>query len=66
VVLAGGSDVVDAFGEIVGDGGEVAYRGGVLLPVLVDDLHEGAEADGDEEGDDQGRHGAAERGLRNQ
>ncbi len=44
----------------------VAYRGGVLLPVLVDDLHEGAEADGDEEGDDQGRHGAAERGLRNQ
>ena len=39
---------------------------GALLPALVDHLNEGAEADGDEEGDDQGGHGPAQRGLGDQ
>ena len=37
-----------------------------LLPVLIEHLHEGAEAYRDQEGDDQGGDRAAERRLRNQ
>ena len=53
-------------GEQIGDRREVALDRGALLPVLIDHLDEGAKADGDQEGDDQGGHGAAKRGLRYQ
>ena len=59
-------EAVDALGKQVGERREVALHRGALLPVLVDHLDEGAEADGDQEGDDQGGHGAAKRGLRDQ
>ena len=38
----------------------------LLLPVLVDHLYERAEANGDQEGNNQGGHSAAKRGLRYQ
>ena len=39
-VLPDGGEAVDAFGQQVGDGGEVALHRGALLPALVDHLHE--------------------------
>ena len=54
------------FGEQVASAARSRLHRRALLPVLVDHLHEGAEADGDQEGDDQGGHGAAKRGLRYQ
>ena len=65
-VLPRGSDPVDALGKHIGQRRQVALAGGALLPVLIDHLNEGAEADGDQERNDQGRHGAAKRRLRNQ
>ena len=59
-------DAIDALGEIVGERCEVALGGGALLPGLIEHLHEGAEADRDQEGDDQGGYGAAKRRLRRQ
>jgi len=65
-ILPDGADAVETLGEQIGDGGEVALDGRAGLPVLVDHLHERAETDGDQEGDDQGRHGTAKRRLRYQ
>ena len=62
-VLPDRAEAVEAFGQQVGERGEVALHGAALLPALVDHLHEGAKADGDEEGDDESRHGAAKRRL---
>ena len=62
-VLPDRADAVEPFGQEVGEGGEVTLHGGALLPALVDYLHEGAEADGDEEGNDERGHGAAKRRL---
>ena len=63
-VAAIGGEAVDALGKHVGDRGEIALHRRALLPVLVDHLDEGAEADRDQEGDDEGGDGAAKRGLR--
>ena len=62
-VLPDGAEAVEAFGQQVGERGEVALHRGAFLPALVDHLHEGAEADGDEEGNDERRHGATKRRL---
>ena len=62
-VLPDRGEAVEAFGQQVGERGEVALHRGALLPALVDHLHEGAEADGDQEGNDERRHGAAKRRL---
>ena len=43
--------------------GQVALHRRTLLPALVDHLHEGAEADGDQESNDERGHGAAKRLL---
>ncbi|MGX1351645.1 hypothetical protein AB7M49_005221 [Bradyrhizobium elkanii] len=51
---------IETFGEDVGERGEVALHRAALLPALVDHLNEGAEADRDEEGDDEGRDSAAQ------
>src|SRR5262249_60330789 len=56
-ILPPGGETVEPVGEDVGERCDVAFHGAALLPGLVDDLDEGAEADGDEEGDDQGRYG---------
>ena len=61
-ILPDRSDAVETLGEQIGDRGEVALDRRALLPVLIDHLHEGAEADGDQERDDQGGHGSAEAG----
>ena len=65
-ILPDRSDAVDTLGEQIGDRRQVPLHRGALLPVLIDHLDERAEADGDQEGDDQGGHGAAKRGLRYQ
>ena len=62
-VLPDRAEAVEAFGQQLGERGEVALHRGALLPALVDHLDEGAETDGDEEGDDERRHGAAKRRL---
>ena len=59
-----GGEAVDALGKHVGDRGEIALHRRALLAVLVDHLDEGAEADGDQEGDDEGGDGTTKRGLR--
>ncbi len=59
-VAAHRGQAVEAFGEDVGERGKVALHRAALLPVLVDHLDEGAEADGDQEGDDESRHSAAQ------
>ena len=65
-VLPDGGKAVEAFGQQVGERGDVALHRGALLPALVDHLDEGAEADGDQEGDDERGHGAAKRRLCNE
>ncbi len=65
-ILPDRGDAVDSLGEIIGNRGEVAFERCTLLPALIDHLNEGAEANGDQEGDDQGRHGTAQRRLRYQ
>src|SRR2546429_604394 len=55
----GRGQAVDAHSKDVGQRCDVALHRRALLPVVVDHLNEGAEADGDEEGDDQGGHSAA-------
>ena len=62
-ILADRGETIDALGENVRQRRDVALDGGALLPDVVDHLHEGAEADRDEEGDDQGGHGPAQRRL---
>ena len=62
-ILSNRSEAIETLGQHVGEGREVALHRGAFLPALVDHLHEGAEADGDQEGDDEGRHGAAKRRL---
>jgi hypothetical protein len=66
VLLVDRCDAVETLGEKIGDRRHVAPDRGALLPALVDHLHEGAEADGDQEGDDKGGHRTAKRRLRNQ
>ncbi len=63
-ILPDRSDAVEALGQHVGEGGEVALHRGAFLPVLVDHLHEGAEADRDQERNDKGGHRAAKRNSR--
>ena len=58
-VLPDRGEAVDALSKDVGERCDVALHRRALLPVVVDHLNEGAEADGDEEGDDQGGHSAA-------
>jgi hypothetical protein len=65
-VLPDRSDTIETLGQQVGDGRKVTLDGGVFLPVLIDHLHERAEANGDQERDDKGRHGPAKRRLRYQ
>ena len=65
-VLTDRSDAIEPFGEQIGDGGEVALDRHAVLTGLIEHLDERAEADGDQESDDQGRHGPAKRGLRYQ
>ena len=56
-------DVIDALGQQIGDRRQVALDRRALLPALVDHLHECAKTNGNQEGNDQGGHGAAKRGL---
>ena len=58
-VLPDRGKAVETFGQQIGEGGDIALHGRPLLPALVDHLHEGAEADGDQEGNDERRYGAA-------
>jgi hypothetical protein len=62
-VLPDRGKAIQPFGQQIGEGGDIALHRGALLPALVDHLHEGAEADGDEEGNDERRHGATKRRL---
>jgi hypothetical protein len=62
-VLPDRAETVEALGQQIGERGEVALHRGTLLPALVDHLHEGAEADGDEKGDNERRYGTAKRRL---
>ncbi len=54
---------IEALGHHLGEGGKFAFHGRAFLPGLVDHLHEGAEADGDQERYDEGGHGATQRWL---
>ena len=63
---ADGRGVIEPLGEQVGEGREIAPRRILDLPVVIAHLDIGAEADGDEEGDDEGGNGAAEKSLGNQ
>ena len=65
-ILPDRGEMVDTLGEQIGDGRQVPLDGGALLPALIDHLDECAKANGNQEGDDQGGHGAAKRGLRYQ
>ncbi len=65
-ILPDRSDVVETLGQQVGDSRQIALEGGAFLPALIDHLHECAKTNGNQEGDDQGRHSAAKRGLRYQ
>src|SRR5665213_4363233 len=65
-ILSNGSDAVEPLGEDVGNRGEVALDRGALLPALIEHLHESAQANGDQEGDNQGWHRTAKRRLRYQ
>ena len=62
-VLPHRGEPIEPFGQQIGEGGDIALHRGALLPALVDHLHEGAEADRDQEGNDERRHGAAKRRL---
>ncbi|MGY4297118.1 hypothetical protein ACVWXN_005213 [Bradyrhizobium sp. i1.4.4] len=57
---------IDPLSEQVGQRRDVVAEHLPLLARLIDDLHERAETDRDQEGDDQRRHGAAQRRLRDQ
>ena len=65
-VLPNGSDPIEALGEHIGQRREVALDRRALQAILINHLHEGAKTDGDQESDDEGRHGAAKRRLRYQ
>ncbi len=65
-LLPGGGETIDALGQHVGERGQVALGGRALLTALVEHLHEGAQANGDQESDDQRGDSAAERRLRHQ
>ena len=60
------ADAIEALGEQIGQRRHIPLHRGALLPALVDHLNEGADADGDQESDDEGRDRAAERGFRDQ
>ncbi|MHC2520814.1 hypothetical protein ACVMHW_006696 [Bradyrhizobium diazoefficiens] len=64
--LPRGGEAVDALGEQIGECRDVMADHQPLLARLVDDLHERAEADRDQERDDERRHGATQRRLRDQ
>ena len=55
-----------SLGEEAGAGHHAPHDLADRLAAVVDHLHEGADADGDEKGDDQRRHRATQRGLRRQ
>ena len=57
---------VESLGDEVGDIVDVVDRLGDRLAAVVEHLHDGADADGQQEGDDQRRHRAAQRGLGDQ
>jgi hypothetical protein len=65
-ILPDRGKAIEALGQKIGEGGEIALHRRAFLPGLVDHLHEGAKADRDQEGNDQGGHGAAQRRLRGQ
>ena len=62
-VLSDRAEAVEPLSQEIGERGEVALHRGAFLPALVDHLNEGAEADGNEKGNDECRHGTAQRRL---
>ncbi|MGY3109726.1 hypothetical protein ACVWW7_006353 [Bradyrhizobium sp. LM6.9] len=65
-LLSRRGEAVDALGEQVSERRHVVADHQPLLARLIDDLHERAEADRDQERDDERRHRAAQRRLRDQ
>ena len=63
-ILPGRGDAIETFGKQVGYRCEVALGGRALLAGLVDDLHESAEENGDQERNDQCGYCTTERRLR--
>ena len=63
VALFRAGQPVEALRHEVGDVVDVVGGLGDRLAVMVEHLHHGADADGEQEGDDEGGHGAAQRGL---
>ena len=66
VALFRAGQPVEALGDEIGDVVDVVDGLGDRLAVMVEHLHDGADADGEQERDDEGRHRAAQRGLRGQ
>jgi hypothetical protein len=66
IAVLGAGEAVEALGDEIGDVVEVVHRLGDRLPVMVQHLDHRADADGEEEGDDQCRHRAPQRGLGDQ
>ena len=54
---------VEIDGEVIGERLDPLPCGEDDLPALLEDLHQRADADGDEEGDDENRNGAAQKRL---
>ena len=63
VALFRAGQPVEPLRHEVGDIVDVVGGLGDRLAVMVEHLHHGADADGEQEGDDEGRHRAAQRGL---
>ena len=66
VAVLGAGQAVEPLGDEVGDVVEIVHRLGDRLAVVVEHLHHGADADGEQKGDDQGRDSAAQRRLGDQ
>ena len=63
VALFRAGQPVEALRHEIGDVVDVVGGLGDRLAVMVEHLHHGADADGEQEGDDEGGHRAAQRGL---
>ncbi len=55
--------LLQPFGGEIGDGVERQHHVAERLPAMVEQLHDGADTDGGEKGDNEDRNGAAEQGL---
>jgi len=56
-------DAFDPLGQHIRQRGDLSLHRSLLLPGLIRDLHERADADGSEEGDDEGGDGPAQHGF---